>query len=189
MFKLIQTITICRYLINCKYNIIVVLLSVSGLLLTSVTIADQLTDQGNREKRPCTNTVSLVIDGEEKWNRSLDELRELDTLVHFTEKPVKDKYGIPLKDLLSEANNIQTMILETCTGKARRFDLDELNAKQDGLYLILTNYRGIKLYNAKPDQKKKKGGRLKHIDKILLFTQPERLSVLPAPTDNRLDTK
>jgi len=164
-------------------------LGLTNLYLCASAYADNITEKGHKARRPCTNTISLFVDGEEKWNRSLDELRELDTLVYFTEKPVKDKYGIPLKDLLSEAINVQTMILETCTGKARRFDLDELNAKQDGLYLILTNYRGIKLHNAKPDQKKKKGGRLKHIDKILLFTQPERLSVLPAPTDNRLDTK
>jgi hypothetical protein len=174
MLKLMKTINIYRYLINCKYKIIVALLSLSGLLLTSVAIADQLKDHGERERRPCDNTVSLIIDGEEKWNRSLEELREQDSLVHFTETPVKDKYGIPLKDLLSEANNVQTMILETCTGKVRRFDRDELNAKQDSLYFILTTYRGIKLHNAKPDQtkKKKKGSRLKNIDKILLFTQP-----------------
>jgi len=164
-------------------------LGLTNLYLSATAYADNITEKGRTAKRPCTNTISLFVDGEEKWHKTLEEMRELDTLVYFTEKPVKDKYGIPLKDLLSEAINVQTMILETCTGKARRFDLDELNAKQDGLYLILTNYRGIKLHNAKPDQKKKKGGRLKHIDKILLFTQPERLSVLPAPTDNRLDTK
>jgi hypothetical protein len=61
----------------------------------------------------------------------------------------------------------------TCTGKLRRFDAAELEKKRDSLYFIITTYRGLKLYNAVGGEKKKKGGKLKHIDQIRLFTQPE----------------
>ena len=133
----------------------------------------EVTRLGEDGERPCTNDVSLFVDNEERWERSLDELRELDTLVSFTEGRQKGKQGIPLAELLLEAEDVQAVEVSTCTGKLRRFDAEELAQKQDSLYFIITKYRGLKLHNAAGGEKKKKGSRLKSIDRIRLITQPE----------------
>ncbi len=128
---------------------------------------------GEDHKRPCTNHVSLFVDDEEQWNRSLDELRKLENVVNFTEGQQKGKQGIPLADLLLGVEDVQAVEISTCTGKLRRFDAEELERKQDSLYFIITRYRGLKLYNAAGGEKKKKGSRLKGIDRIRLITRPE----------------
>ena len=113
------------------------------VILPSFTaVADEVADLGKNSERPCTNRVSLIVDSTEKWNRSLDELRELNNPVSFTEGPQKGKQGIPLAALLQETDNVKAVEISTCTGKLRRFDAAELEQKQTSLYFIITGYRG-----------------------------------------------
>jgi hypothetical protein len=150
------------------------LLSSSIIIFPGFTaVAEEVTDLGKNSTRPCTNRVSLIIDSTEKWNRSLDELRELNNPVSFTEGRQKGKQGIPLAALLQETDNVRAVEVSTCTGKLRRFEAEELKQKQASLYFIITGYRGLKLHNAVGGEKKKKGSKLKGIDRIRLITQPE----------------
>lgn len=155
------------------------MLSISGLL-TAVfgilwlnTSAAQVIETGEDGRRPCTKDVSLLVDDEVRWTRALDELRKLDNVVSFTEGKQKGKQGIPMVNLLQEADDVMAIEVSTCTGKLRRFDAQELASKKDSLFFIITNYRGLKLHNAAGGEKKKKGSRLKNIDRIRLITRPE----------------
>ena len=154
-------------------------LTISGLLAAAFAIswhntgAAQVKETGEDGRRPCIEDVSLLVDDEVRWTRSLDELRKLDDIVSFTEGRQKGKQGIPLANLLQETGDVKAIEISTCTGKTRRFDSQELARKKDSLFFIITNYRGLKLHNAAGGDKKKKGSRLKNIDRILLITQPE----------------
>lgn len=149
-------------------------------ILSGATIASlwlgcavaEIVQLGEDYERPCKNFVSLLVDDKELWSRSLDELRKLENVVNFTEGQQKGKQGIPLAYLLLAADDVQAVEISTCTGKLRRFDARELAKKQDSLYFIITSYRGLKLHNALGGEKKKKGARLKHIDRIRLITRP-----------------
>jgi hypothetical protein len=133
----------------------------------------EVTELGKNDERKCNNRVSLIIDNDELWTRSLDDLRKQDNVVHFTEGRQKGKRGISLASLMLAASNVQAVEVSTCNRKLRRFDAEELAQKQDSLYFIITKYRGLKLHNEAGGEKKKKGSKLKHIDRIRLITQPE----------------
>ncbi len=149
---------------------------VLGAVVASLWLGEAVAEVkrlGEDHNRPCTNHVSLFIDNEEQWNQSLDELRKLENVVNFTEGLQKGKQGIPLADLLLGVEDVQAVEISTCTGKLRRFDAEELERKQDSLYFIITRYRGLKLHNTAGGEKKKKGSRLKSIDRIRLITRRE----------------
>jgi hypothetical protein len=134
--------------------------------------ADQIKNLGEENKRSCTGEVSLLVDAEEKWRRTLTELRDLDAVVEISSNRQKRKPAIPLSSLLRETDEAVIAVeFSTCTGKLRRFEADELASKQGSLYLIITGYRGLKLHNSAGGEKKKKGNRLKGIDRIQLFTK------------------
>lgn len=155
------------------------MLSIPGLLAVVVGIlwlntgAAQVIETGEDDRRRCTKDVSLLVDDEVRWTRTLEELRKLDNVVSFTEGKQKGKQGIPMANLLQEAADVMAIEVSTCTGKLRRFDTQELARKKDSLFFIITNYRGLKLHNAAGGEKKKKGSRLKNIDRIRLITRPE----------------
>ncbi len=149
---------------------------VLGAVVASLWLGEAVAEVkrlGEDHNRPCTNHVSLFVDNEEQWNQSLDELRKLENVVNFTEGRQKGKQGIPLSDLLLGVEDVQAVEISTCTGKLRRFDAEELERKQDSLYFIITRYRGLKLHNTAGGEKKKKGSRLKSIDRIRLITRRE----------------
>lgn len=144
------------------------------ILLSSDAVAEEMVFLGKEGEYPCNSKITLYVDAEEKWQRSLDDMRKLDYTVSFTEGPQKKKQGVLLADLMKEAENIQAVEVSTCTGKLRRFNAAELEQKQNSLYFIITNYRGLKLHNAAGEEKKKrkKGSKLKGIDRIRLITKP-----------------
>ncbi|MCZ6559684.1 MAG: hypothetical protein O6931_02185 [Gammaproteobacteria bacterium] len=154
-------------------------LSISCLLAAAIgllwfnTSAAQVIQTGEDGRRPCTGDISLLVDDEVRWTRPLEELRKLDDTVLFTEGRQKGKQGIPLANFLQEEADVTAVEVSTCTGKLRRFDAQELARKKDGLFFIITKYRGLKLHNAAGGEKKRKGSRLKDIDQIRLITQPE----------------
>jgi hypothetical protein len=64
------------------------------------SMAGEVKDLGRDAERSCSNKVSLFIDDEEQWTRSLGDLRKQDDVVNFTEGKQKGKQGIPLADLM-----------------------------------------------------------------------------------------
>ncbi len=122
-------------------------------------------------RRPCTGNVTLYMDDTEIWHRDSDEMREMEDVVTIPDGKKKAKKGVLLATLIEPVPNIQAVEISTCTGKVRRFEGEKLQAKKDTLYLVITNYRGLKLFNSAGEGGR--GSRLKNIDQVRLITRPE----------------
>ena len=122
-------------------------------------------------RRPCTGLVTLYLDNDEIWRRDSEEMREMEGVVEISDGNQRGKKGILLATLIESVPNIQAVEVSTCRGKVRRFEGEKLQARKNSLYLVITNYRGLKLFNSTGESGR--GSRLKNIDQVKLITQPE----------------
>lgn len=122
-------------------------------------------------RRACAGNVTLYLNDTEIWHRNSEEMWEMEDVVIIPDGKKKEKKGILLATLLESVPDIQAVEISTCKGKVRRFEGEKLQAKKDTLYLVITNYRGLKLFNS--DGESGRGSRLKNIDQVQLITRPE----------------
>ena len=144
-----------------------VLICILGIPLTRAE--EGPTESSSR--RPCTGRVSLYIDETEQWDRRPKEIGEMEEVVTISDGNQQGKKGILLATLIESVPDVQAVEVSTCNGKVRLFEGEKLQAKKDSLYLVITNYRGLKLFNSAGESGR--GSRLKNIDQVRLITQPE----------------
>ena len=137
---------------------------------TQLTWAEEGPLEGG-SRRPCTGYVTLFLDEDEKWHRDSEEMRAMEEAVIISDGKQQGKKGILLVTLMESVPDVRAVEVSTCNGKVRRFEGEKLQARKDSLYLVITNYRGLKLFNSAGESGR--GSRLKNIDQVRLITQPE----------------